>query len=65
MERARVVRGLLITMSAVCGIRCVLLVALWVRSYWKLDTLGIRIPNNGAASVTKAIDLGLWCSAAC
>jgi hypothetical protein len=34
MERAKVIRGLRIAVSAVCGILCVLLIVLWVRSYW-------------------------------
>ena len=33
MNRPRLIRGLRIAVSAVCGILCVLLVVLWVRSY--------------------------------
>ena len=35
----RFLRYLRIVFSAGCGVACVLLVALWVRSYWKWDRL--------------------------
>jgi hypothetical protein len=34
-------RKLRIAFSAVCGIVCLLLIALWVRSYWFADTIGL------------------------
>ena len=37
MNRYRVIRFLRIGWSAVCGILCLLLIALWVRSYWRYD----------------------------
>ena len=37
MDRPRLIRGLRIAVSAVCGILCVLLIVLWVRSYWWQD----------------------------
>jgi hypothetical protein len=37
MERTKVVRGLRIAWSVWWGIVCVLLIVLWVRSYWRLD----------------------------
>ena len=39
MDRPRLFRGLRIALSAVFGILCVLLIALWVRSYWRADRL--------------------------
>ena len=37
MNRPRLIRGLRIAFSAACLIACVLLIALWVRSYWWVD----------------------------
>lgn len=37
MDRPRLVRGLRIAWTAVFGILCVLLILLWVRSYWSVD----------------------------
>ncbi len=39
MNRPRLIRGIKITWTVFCGIACVLLVVLWVRSYWWNDTL--------------------------
>jgi hypothetical protein len=36
-DRPRLIRGLRIALSAVGGILCVLLIVLWVRSYWQSD----------------------------
>jgi hypothetical protein len=33
MDRPRLIRGLRIAVTAVCGVLCVLLIGLWVRSY--------------------------------
>ena len=35
------IRYLRIAFSVMCGIACVLLIALWVRSYWWADTVGL------------------------
>jgi hypothetical protein len=42
MYRPRLIRGLRIAVSAVCGILCVLLIVLWVRSYWWFDIIYYR-----------------------
>src|SRR5262245_33287233 len=42
MDRPRLIRGLRIAWSAWWGILCVLLVVLWVRSYWRLQILEKR-----------------------
>jgi hypothetical protein len=42
---SRTLRYLRITFSAPCGIICLLLIALWVRSYWWADELIIKLPN--------------------
>jgi hypothetical protein len=39
MRRDSVIRGLRIAWSVAFGILCVLLVVLWVRSYWQADAL--------------------------
>lgn len=47
MKRPRLVRGLRIAVSAVCGVLCVLLVVLWVRSYQVVDAVsGTRGPKS-------------------
>jgi hypothetical protein len=40
MAHHRILRLLRIAVSAVFGILCLLLIALWVRSYYRLDTVG-------------------------
>ena len=40
-------------MSVVSGICCVLLVLLWVRSYWRLDILNVAIGASGHVSATS------------
>jgi hypothetical protein len=40
MNRPRLIRGVRIAVSAVFGMLCVLLLVLWVRSYWALSTFG-------------------------
>jgi hypothetical protein len=42
MDRPRLIRGLRIAWSVAWGILCVLLIVLWVRSYWLHDRLLIR-----------------------
>jgi hypothetical protein len=42
MNRPRLIRALRINWTAFCGIACVLLVVLWVRSYWRTDVIEIR-----------------------
>ncbi len=37
MDRPRILRLLRIAFSAVCGIVCLLVIVLWVRSYWTHD----------------------------
>jgi hypothetical protein len=37
-------RYLRIAFSVTCGIACVVLIALWVRSYWREDTLSLNRP---------------------
>ena len=45
MDRPRLIRGLRIAWSVWWGILCVLLVVLWVRSYWWYDYGGSGIAN--------------------
>ncbi len=46
MDRPRLVRGLRIAVSAACGILCVLLIVLWVRSFWQLDLVLVRFSTS-------------------
>jgi hypothetical protein len=55
-------RKLRIAFSAVCGVVCLLLIALWVRSYWWNDT--INSPTRGdhffvAQSIRGYLDIGI------
>jgi hypothetical protein len=45
-------RKLRIAFSAVCGVLCLLLIALWVRSYWWHDAFWIRLAANRITGVT-------------
>jgi hypothetical protein len=46
MDRPRLIRGLRIAWRVAWGILCVLLVVLWVRSYWWEDLLHLRITKT-------------------
>jgi hypothetical protein len=56
MERPRVTKYVRISVTAVSLTVCVLLVALWVRSYWKLDVVPVW---NGIAVVSVAGAVGI------
>jgi hypothetical protein len=45
MVRPRLIRGLRIAWSVVCGILCVLLIALWVRSTDRFDNAALNVPG--------------------
>jgi hypothetical protein len=42
MNRPRLSRALKITWTAFWGIACVLMICLWVRSYWRTDIIRVR-----------------------
>lgn len=44
-------RGFRITFSVLCGIVCVLLVALWVRSYWQIDGVVLPLTSSSCLSM--------------
>jgi 4-amino-4-deoxy-L-arabinose transferase-like glycosyltransferase len=44
-------RKLRIAFSAVCGILCVLLIALWARSYWWVDGINGQLTENYAIGI--------------
>ena len=51
-------RKLRITWSAFCGIACVLLIVLWVRSYWWIDSLYSQVGREvGVESICGEISL--------
>jgi hypothetical protein len=51
-ETARIkYRKLRIAVSAVCGILCLLLIALWVRSYWVIEGIG----RSGRTPVERTV----------
>ena len=45
-------RKLRIAWSVVCGVACVLLIALWVRSYWRQELFGVGVTKSSYVSVT-------------
>jgi hypothetical protein len=51
MNRPRVVWYLRIAFSAVCGIACVLLAVLWLRSYWRFDYV------SGMATASRQVEI--------
>jgi hypothetical protein len=51
MDRARFIRRLRIAWMAFFGVLCVLLVVLWVRSYWQLDWLRVKQRAKSVASL--------------
>jgi hypothetical protein len=53
MNRPRILRLLRIAASVVCGIACVLLIALWVRSYWWWDSLGHKLHAKCAVAANS------------
>src|SRR5262249_41851785 len=58
MNRPRIIRGIKITWSAFCGLAAVLLLVLWVRSYWREDTFTIQRPM-GLTAVSVCGDIQL------
>jgi hypothetical protein len=46
MNRPRLFKGLRIAFSATCGIVAVLLVVLWVRSYWWQERCSVQLPSS-------------------
>ena len=46
-------RKLRIAWSVAWGLACVLLIVLWVRSYWKWDTLASRLPTGSNLVLTS------------
>ncbi len=49
-------RKLRIAWSVGCGVLCLLLIVLWVRSYWRLD---VWVRNNNLTSTIVRADTGL------
>jgi hypothetical protein len=52
MDRPPFIRGLRIAWSVAWGILCVLLVVLWVRSYWRMDIVAIPSPPERFMAVS-------------
>ena len=46
MDSPRLIRGLRIAVSAVCGVMCLLLIFLWIRSYWREVVIGYVDSRN-------------------
>src|SRR5688572_25628076 len=61
MERTRISRFLRIALTALCLTACVLLVALWVLSYWWEDAASVGIAGRrvGVTSVKHRIIVAL------
>src|SRR5262245_1766784 len=51
MNRPRLIRGIKITWSALCGLAAVVLAGWWVRSYWWMDMFQMPVGNGVTASV--------------
>ena len=56
----RFLRYLRIAFSATCGIACVLLVVLWVRSYWIVDVLEKRTASQRVQVESRTGRLTFW-----
>jgi hypothetical protein len=64
MTRPRILRLLRVAVSAVCGIFCLLLIALWVRSYRVHDVVWGWFPFRGYLQVNSTVgDLKLIANA--
>ena len=50
---SRYLRYLRIAFSATCLIACVLLIVLWVRSYWRNDIIGYRGPSITTSAASE------------
>jgi hypothetical protein len=48
-------RKLRITWSVACGILCLLLIALGVRSYWRVDLVNVQLPRFNGVQITSAV----------
>ena len=58
MSSPRILRLLRIAFSAVCGIICLLLIVLWIRSFWRQESAMVQIVRGqliGALSVKQHI----------
>ena len=53
MNRPRLIRSVRIAMSVVFGMLCVILLALWVRCYWRIDTLWGPITDHGQLAIVS------------
>jgi hypothetical protein len=63
MDGSRLLRVLRIAVSALCLTVCVLLVALWVRSYWWMDTFYFPLTAPKAILI-QSWDGEIWCGRA-
>src|SRR5687767_9446711 len=53
MERARILRCLRYAVTALSLMACVLLIALWVRSYWWYDSIVAQVSRTSGLGVTS------------
>ena len=60
MDRPRILRLLRIAFSAVCGIVCLLMIALWVRSYWWSDYFHVPLPIPNVLTVHSMYGTTDW-----
>jgi hypothetical protein len=59
MNRPRLARWLRITWTVCCGIAVVLLVALWVRSYWRTDIIRLATKKQVFSYLSSYGEIGL------
>ena len=60
MDRPRILRLLRIALSASCGVACLLLIVLWVHSYWYRDLVMAQHPAWGDITVTSLQSKVSW-----
>lgn len=53
-------RKLRIAWSVFCGLLCVLLIALWLRSYWRVDVIGVTGPKSEISISTCTGFINVW-----
>ncbi len=58
MNRPRLLRALRILWTVFCGIACVLLIILWIRSYWRFDSIAWGWGTPTQHTVVVALPIG-------
>jgi hypothetical protein len=59
----RTLRYLRIAFTAACGFACILLSALWIRSYWRSDICAVAVSNSSFVGVGSSLGVFKACHA--